>query len=342
METSSPTSSPGTGNHDKLTRGIHIFSMIIYSIAFLLGVTGNGLVIWVTGFHMKRTVNTVWFLNLAIADFIFTFFLPLNITSIAMNFHWPFGRALCKLNGGLASLNLYASVFFLTVISLDRCVCVVSPVWTQNHRQPRLASLVALGIWILSLILCIPYWYFREIDHDDSKNVTYCYKEFDTTGEEATEEEWKWVSTSNSRATVISRFIFSFIIPFYIIVICYGVIVVKLLTSQLALSSKPFKIIAVVIVVFFLCWFPLHVFSFLEMDDLPKFRTAVHIGMPLVSSLAFVNSCLNPILYVFMAHDFKEKLRHSLFLAFEKAFTEDAPIVAVQTQSTMKSDSQAL
>ncbi|KAM6995175.1 LOW QUALITY PROTEIN: uncharacterized protein LKV04_007410, partial [Tautogolabrus adspersus] len=49
---------------------------IVYCLAFVLGVLGNGVVIWVTGFKI-RSVNTIWFLNLAVADFLFTAFLPL-------------------------------------------------------------------------------------------------------------------------------------------------------------------------------------------------------------------------------------------------------------------------
>uniref|UniRef100_A0A8C8SD04 G-protein coupled receptors family 1 profile domain-containing protein n=1 Tax=Pelusios castaneus TaxID=367368 RepID=A0A8C8SD04_9SAUR len=145
-----------------LQGAMHVVSMVIYSIAFVLGVTGNGLVIFIIGFRMKRTVNTIWFLNLAVADFIFTFFLPLGIAYVALGFHWPFGRALCKINTAVAFLNMFASVFLLTVISADhRCISVVCPVWAQNHRTPRLATLVALTVWVVALALCSPNIYFR-------------------------------------------------------------------------------------------------------------------------------------------------------------------------------------
>ncbi|KAG8570091.1 hypothetical protein GDO81_014695 [Engystomops pustulosus] len=45
-------------------------AIMLYSIIFLLGIIGNGLVIWISAFRMKRIISAVWFLNLAIADFL--------------------------------------------------------------------------------------------------------------------------------------------------------------------------------------------------------------------------------------------------------------------------------
>ncbi|XP_060113681.1 chemerin-like receptor 1 [Heteronotia binoei] len=296
-----------------LRKRMKILPMFIYSIAFVLGVIGNGLVIFITGFRMKKTVNAIWFLNLAIADFTFTFFLPLNVVYLALDFHWPFGEAMCKFNSSLAFVNLYSSIYLLMVISIDRCISVLCPVWAQNHRNPRCASFVAVGVWILALVLSSPTIHFRKTVQ--SKDKIHCYNHFSHDKKQA---------EVTHRAVIISRFIFAFVIPFQVILICYGAIVLQLRRDRLARSSKPFRVITAVIVAFFVCWLPYHVFSFLEIQVYkdPTLHQALIIGIPLTSSLAFINSCLNPILYVCMGNDFKEWLKHSILSIFENAFTE--------------------
>ncbi|XP_060114031.1 chemerin-like receptor 1 [Heteronotia binoei] len=312
-----------------LRKRLNILSIVIYSIAFVLGVIGNGLVIFITGFRMKKTVNTIWFLNLAIADFTFTFFLPLSIAYLALDFHWPFGEAMCKFNSSLAFVNLYASVYLLMVISIDRCISVLCPVWAQNHRNPRCASFVALGVWILALVLSSPNIHFRKtLQREDG---IYCYSNYSHDAQKA---------KVTHRAMIISRFIFAFVIPFQVILICYGAIVLRLRRDRLARSSKPFKVITAVIVAFFVCWLPYHVFSFLEIQVYkdPTLHLALIIGIPLTSSLAFINSCLNPILYVFMGHDFKERLRRSILSVFENAFAEEESQSTTQTRTKSSVD----
>ncbi|XP_060113682.1 chemerin-like receptor 1 [Heteronotia binoei] len=318
-----------------LRKRLNILSIVIYSIAFILGFIGNGLVIFITGFRMKKTVNTIWFLNLAIADFIFTFFLPLNIAYLALDFHWPFGEAMCKFNSILAFVNLYASVYLLMVISIDRCISVLCPVWAQNHRNPQCASFVALGVWILALMLSSPTIHFKSTLQSIDK--IYCYSHYSHDEKQA---------KVTHHAVIISRFIFAFVIPFQVILICYGAIVLRLKRDRLARSSKPFKVITAVIVAFFVCWLPYHVFSFLELHVYkdPAMQSTILIGVPLASSLAFINSCLNPILYVFMGHDFKERLKHSILSVFENAFAEEESQSTTQTKtkSSVHLDSQNL
>ncbi|XP_058503034.1 chemerin-like receptor 1 [Solea solea] len=317
--------------HAELRQSLNIMSLIVYCLAFVLGVFGNGVVIWVTGFKMKKTVNTVWFLNLAVADFLFTAFLPLSVTYTAMDFHWPFGNFMCKLNSTVSFLNMFASVYILVVISVDRWVSVVWPVWAQNYRSVQKASCVSLGVWILALILSAPYFIFKDTGPSyHNEDIINCFNNF------ALSDDYETPSVNLLRhfrhqTMTITRFLLGFVVPFTVIVSCYAVIIHRLRRNRTLAShsSRPFKIIAAVITTFFLCWAPYHIMALIEMVN----HTAIHsneildhvitIGVPIATSLAFLNSCLNPLLYVFMGQDFKEKVRKSILNVLENAFQEE-------------------
>ena len=301
--------------HAELRQSLNIMSLIVYCLAFVLGVLGNGVVIWVTGFKMKKTVNTVWFLNLAVADFLFTAFLPLSVVYTAMNFHWPFGKFMCKLNSTISFLNMFASVYILMVISVDRCVSVVWPVWAQNHRSVRKASCVSLGVWVLALILSAPYFVFRDTGPSRvDNNIMICYYKF-ALPDDVTESV-KQLRLLRHQAMTLTRFLLGFVVPFTVIVSCYAVIIHRLRRNRTlaSKSSRPFKIIAAVITTFFLCWAPYHIIGLIELVN----HMAIHsseilhhvytIGAPIATNLAFLNSCLNPLLYVFMGQDVKDRI----------------------------------
>ncbi|XP_061440480.1 C3a anaphylatoxin chemotactic receptor [Rhineura floridana] len=154
---------------------ISISSLTIFSITFLLGLPGNGLVIWVVALKMKRTVNTIWFLHLAVADFVCCLSLPFSIVHLALHEQWPYGWFFCKIIPSTIIFNMFASVFLLTIISVDRCLVVMKPVWCQNHRTARFASLICGGIWLLAFIMCCPAFFYREISTDEFGNTRCVY-----------------------------------------------------------------------------------------------------------------------------------------------------------------------
>ena len=333
------TTGPGDGDTtNELEQSLHTMSVVIYCLDFVLGVIGNGVVIWVTGFKMKKTVNTVWFLNLAVADFLFTAFLPLSAVYVAKGFHWPFGKFMCKLNSSLVSLNLFASVYFLVVISVDRCVSVVWPFWARIHRSIRKASWVSLGVWVLALIFSVPHLVFRDIYTSDTNIL--CYLNYVLPNDDKT-QSLNDLLNFRHEAMIITQFILGFLVPFTVIVSCNSIIIHRIRRRRTPAhqSGRPFKIIAAVITTFFLCWAPYHIFALIEMVyqstgcQSKSLELAVTIGVPVTTSLAYLNSCLNPLLYVFMGQDFKDKVRKSILKALETAFQEDIPAPPTESRS---------
>ncbi|XP_077312004.1 N-formyl peptide receptor 2-like [Lithobates pipiens] len=288
----------------------YILYMVVLCGICLLGITGNGLVIWFVAFRMKKTVNSFWFLSLAFADFIFCLFLPLTVTYLALGYNWPFGDFMCKLRYFVLYLNLSASVIQLTIISIDRCISVVFPVWCRNHHTVRLAVKVILAIWIVCLLLNVSYFINAHVSIRHRSSLV-CFK------------NWSMHSVQ-----VIIRFIVLFVIPFTIIIFCYTVIFMRIRKKHTTTSTKPFKVIAAVIISFFICWFPYHVFSIMDSyvnyTLYNKLRLVIFIGKRISVALAYSNNCVNPFLYVFIGQHFKEKFWSSIKSAFERTFTEEA------------------
>ncbi|XP_076854648.1 chemerin-like receptor 1 [Brachyhypopomus gauderio] len=259
-------------------------------IIFLLGVTGNGLVIWIAGFKMKKTVHTTWYLSLAMSD---CTFLPFNVVYLVKG-DWVFGVFMCKFMSFILFLHMFSSIILLVFISVDRCVVVMLPVWAQNQRTVRKASVMVILAWITSAVLSTPSAIFRDVSEDHMMLIKKCFNNFIVGGHDHI-------------ATVLCRFIFGFVIPFLIIVTCYVLIIQKLKTNQMAKSTKPFKIMTVLIVTFVICWLPFHIVALIELYHTKDHSHKIITAQAIVDMLARTNSFLNPILYTFMGKDINGK-----------------------------------
>nr|XP_060628753.1 mas-related G-protein coupled receptor member H-like [Anolis sagrei ordinatus] len=133
-----------------ITNYIYIISIISLLIC-LPGLVGNGIVIWLLGFRIKRTPFTTYVLNLAIADFavlineIITDVFILNNPNFFPYYFYFFSHA-------IFIFTFTTSQYFMAIISIDRCVCLFFPLWHRCHRPPHLSTCVCVIVWILSFI----------------------------------------------------------------------------------------------------------------------------------------------------------------------------------------------
>ncbi|XP_019489275.1 PREDICTED: N-formyl peptide receptor 2-like isoform X4 [Hipposideros armiger] len=325
METnfSSPLNGSETLYESTAYSVLQYFSLVVLGITFVHGILGNGLVLWVTGFRMAHTVTTLCFLNLALADFSFTATLPFLMVSMVLREQWPFGWFLCKLVYSVVDINLFGSVFLIAFIALDRYICVLHPVWAQNHRTVSLVKKVIFVPWILALVLTSQIFIFMTIASDGRGN-TYCAFYFASWGDTPQERLKVLITVSTVRSII--RFIIGFSAPMSIVAICYGLIAAKIRKKGIVGSSRPLRVLTAVVASFFLCWFPFQLIALLNTTWSREslFQQKYIIFVNPVRSLAFFNSCLNPILYVFVGQDFRKSLIHSLPASLERALTEDS------------------
>ncbi|NXP59123.1 C3AR protein, partial [Chloropsis cyanopogon] len=323
-----------------------IVCIAIFTIVFIIGIPGNGLVIWVTGLKMKKSVNTVWFLNLAVADIMCCLSLPFFIVHLVLHEHWPYGWFLCKVIPSVIIFTMFASVFLLVAISIDRCLLVMKPVWCQNHRTVKFVSLTCSGIWMLAFIFCCPVFYYRETSTYDGK--TECGYNFDdpvnVSVNVSVNELWEeystyngsdlWGDTNEGNDSVplalvvinITRAVFGFVLPFGVMAVCYGLIVFRTHANQFHKPhNRTLRITVLVVAAFFICWAPYHVVGILSI--VPSLGTGLMESLilwdHLSTALAYANSCINPPLYVFVGRNFRAKVRQSVKRILEGAFSEE-------------------
>ncbi|XP_013914465.1 PREDICTED: C3a anaphylatoxin chemotactic receptor-like [Thamnophis sirtalis] len=281
---------------------------VFYMFIFLLGSLGNGIVIWITCRQVSRTISCVWFFNLALADFLFSMsrIAPL----VAVKKGWIFGSFACKANGLIKYLNMFCSEFLLAAISMDRAACIAYPLWARRHRNIRLVWLAAVVAWIMAIIISIPFYLYRKVD--TKNNRTECRVMLK--GEEP-----------EVQVTIyMLRLICGFLIPFTIIVVCYGIIIMVLRRRQTSLhSKKSFKVILALVVTFSLCWLPYHITQLLT---LPEVKGPTFLFIKLAAAfLAYLNSCANPFLYFFMGVDLHTKLTlYSIIMALRRTLLDES------------------
>ncbi|XP_029917834.1 prostaglandin D2 receptor 2-like [Myripristis murdjan] len=187
----------------------------IHGLVSCLGILENALVLWVVGFRLqRRTVASVWVLNLAMSDFLATLTLPLFTIYLNSSHSWELGNMLCSAEASIFFLNMFVSAFLLAAISLDRCLLVTRPVWCQNHRSVPTAWKVCVLGWLWAAINVFPYFMFRKVTErlDGSK---MCYHNFAlySSSQATLARDCK----VRQAATAISKLLLAFLIPLVVI-----------------------------------------------------------------------------------------------------------------------------
>ncbi|XP_017336222.1 C3a anaphylatoxin chemotactic receptor [Ictalurus punctatus] len=286
-------------------------TIVFYTITILLGTTGNAVVIWMSGFHLKANVTNVWLVNLAVADLIFCLTRVTSLIKKLFYDYWPFGIFLCKFNGFFKYTNMFCSVFILAVISLDRALCVWRPVFTRQRRTLGVARLISVGVWTMAVIFSVPYYVYRQV-YIGKNNLTKCSLEVPQS------------TAGDNRATLALyslRFLCGFLLPFLIILTCYVLAGLGIRRTRILHKSRPLRILVCLICAFFLCWGPYHCLLLAKMVD--KKSQAVKVGLPIAKGIAYFNSCVNPLLYFCMGLDTRLRFNQSLSRVYAKALAED-------------------
>ncbi len=302
-----------TQDPDYFILGLQKAVLVSYIPTFLLGLTGNGLVILVIACHaqLRSKAYHIYIWNLALADMFFTLTMPFYCYATFVG-NWVFGNFVCKFGHVVRETNQFASVFSLAALSVDRFLA--SYYELDGWRTQKVGLGVCGGVWLACTAISVPYWVYAEAFPSQRDGIHYCRIVWPTESLEVLVPFWAFF-----------KLIIGLVVPFAIIVVSYAMLAVRLRrimrqssTRRVARPSRKMTVtVLVVVVAFLLCqtpyatvelisWKVFHDIRHKQVMPTAAFRRGFLILNNIAQILVFVSSCCNPILYGLTNNDYSE------------------------------------
>ncbi|NXY84640.1 CLTR2 protein, partial [Alcedo cyanopectus] len=283
---------------------IDSFKQVIYPITylfiFLFGAVGNGLSIYVFSQPSQRKTSVnIYMQNLAVSDLMFVSTLPFRATYFLLGSRWIFGDIICRIMTYTLYVNMYCSIYFLTVLSVVRFIAIVYPFKHWKVTNMKYSRGICAAIWLFVLAASSP---LLNKDIAGYRNPAKCLDLH---------------PSSTHRLLLLNIFVLvvGFILPFCTIIFCYIFAIKVLLKSKApqvrkaGCHKKALATIIITLVLFFLCFLPYHILRTVHLMSSMCSQENLHRALVVTLCLAAMNSCLDPILYYFAAENFKTKIR---------------------------------
>lgn len=306
--TSVPLNSSNHSLHEEWEMVYAIIPPYIFTLC-LFGLLFNGFVLLVYLIHKDRlTVAEIYMSNLALADFVLLSGLPFWAMNILNEFNWPYGDALCKLVNSAIGVNFYTSSYTLVMISVDRYLALVKTMEAAWLRRTRYAKVICLLLWIWGLLLSTPTMVHRRVVFIENLGTTACVLDYEH-------------GSPEKLARQVLMNVMGFLVPFLIILFS-SVNIARALSERKESSgyrdindNKATVLVFAVTLLFLLCWGPYQATILLDILidvgvlDEAHWSHTLNISAQVAVYLAFLNSALNPLLYVCSGQYFQRKVR---------------------------------
>ncbi|KAL4692756.1 hypothetical protein H8959_016566 [Pygathrix nigripes] len=306
-------------------------------VLFVLATLENIFVLSVFCLHKSScTVAEIYLGNLAAADLILACGLPFWAITISNNFDWLFGETLCRVVNAITSMNLYSSICFLMLVSIDRYLALVKTMSMGRMRGVRWAKLYSLVIWACTLLLSSPMLVFRTMKEysDEGHNVTACVISYPSL---------VWEVFTNTLLNVVG-----FLLPLSVITFCTMQIMQVLRNNEMQkfkeiqTERRATVLVLVVLLLFVICWLPFQVSTFL--DTLHRLgilsscqdEHIIDVITQIASFMAYSNSCLNPLVYVIVGKRFRKKSWEVYQGVCQKGGCRSEPIQMENSMGTLR------
>uniref|UniRef100_A0A1I8GHN6 G_PROTEIN_RECEP_F1_2 domain-containing protein n=1 Tax=Macrostomum lignano TaxID=282301 RepID=A0A1I8GHN6_9PLAT len=299
----------------------------LFSLVIVLGLFGNSLVILVilANRHMRSTTN-ILITSLAVADLLFiTLCVP--FTALFYRFTWKFGHFWCVMFQYFTYVPVYASVYTLVLMSFDRYLAVVHPVRSIGWRTKSNTLLTVAVTWLVISASHVPFAMGVGVTTIPMSSTCLCNNSAANCTTISEVGICSYVGFYSDplagRFSLIGKIFYAafnilgYVLPYALIITLYVLLVKRLLydrsSSRLPQSIEAVKskrrvtrMVVTVVAIFGTCWLPIHVIFALQSwhGDLEEvwFRYLQVVSQV----LAYMNSCMNPIVYAFVSDNFRQ------------------------------------
>ncbi|XP_070578414.1 uncharacterized protein [Ptychodera flava] len=307
-------------------QAVHVSFVILYLLVMVLAFFGNSVVIWIVWKHKSmHTATNYYIVSLAVSDFFVSIFvLPTKLMELGMDTDIsPFkdSIALCSVMQYLQPIFVFASIWTLVAVSVDRYLAIIHPLKARSFGTKSRARKIIVAIWTVGCLLMAPYlypsclfFYYLESDYG-SVNRIICTPQFHDFG------------AFFVKGWHIFLMLILYFFPLTLLCICYGIMATRLLRmtkEDKMLHNKDFqhsrqsksrrklaKMVIVVVIVFCTCWAPHFVSSMVTIFKPMVWEKRNYIfGSMLNHLFGFANSSLNPVIYAIMSEKFREGFKH--------------------------------
>lgn len=275
-----------------------VFLATLYSLVFILGSMGNGLVVCVLVKHRNQTnLTDICLFNLALSDLLFIFTLPFY-THYTLVKQWTFGDFMCRFISGSHYSGFFSSIFFMVVMTLDRYAVIVHAHKVARYRTLRAGIAVTVFVWMFSLCVSVPAFIFTTVTNE-SYGLGCDYIQDN--------QVWDYYN-------LLATNVLGLVIPLLVMVACYARIIPTLVNMRTAKKHRVVKLIIAIVIAFFLFWAPYNISLFLRFlqirDKIPTDCTwdkNIRLSITVTEAFAYTHCCLNPIIYAFVGQKFMKR-----------------------------------
>uniref|UniRef100_UPI0037E7D25E endothelin receptor type B-like isoform X2 n=1 Tax=Semicossyphus pulcher TaxID=241346 RepID=UPI0037E7D25E len=321
-----PVSPPSCLKDTSIETAFKYINTVLSCVIFAVGIIGNVTLLRIICQNKSmRNGPNVLIASLALGDLIYIAIdIPINVYKL-LAMRWPFadsvfGLFLCKLFPFLQKASVGITVLNLCALSVDRYRAVASWSRVQGTGVPTVTAVEIVVIWLLSIVLAVPEAVGFDIITFNYKNatITTCMLQpktpFMTFYRDA--KDW-WL------------FGFYFCVPLTCSAVFYGLMTYEMLRHQkgslrIALSEhlkqrrEVAKAVFCLVLIFALCWFPLHLSRLLKRTvykshDAHRCELLNYLLVLDYFSInmATINSCINPIILFFVSKKFKNCFKYA-------------------------------